>query len=128
MTSSQGQDNLSLAIILTLSGFFVLSCSDMLVKYLGDADHFLQMIAILPTIAAIVILITAFILKKKDSLIAKSGLRWQVIRGVLMPIGTMVVFYTLPKITLSSFYAVVFSAPIITSVLSIIFLKEKVYW
>lgn len=128
MTLSNGQENLGLGIILTLSGFFVLSCADMLVKYLGASYHFLQMIVTLPTIAAIVILVAALLLKKKDSLIAKTGLRWQIIRGLMMPVGTMIVFYTLPRITLSSFYAVVFSAPIITSVLSIIFLKEKVYW
>lgn len=128
MTTIKGQESVGFAIGLTLAGFFVLSCADMLVKYLGGFYHFLQMIATLPALAACVVLLTAIFLRKTGDLIAKTGLRWQILRGLMMPVGTMVVFYCLPKISLSSFYAVVFSAPIITSVLSIIFLKEKVYW
>ncbi len=128
MTNSESQDNLSFAIILALAGFFASSVSDLVVKGLGGAYGVFQLLVTLPFVAALLLLITAFILKKQDMLIAKQGLKWQIIRGMMTPIGSMAVLYALPMVSLSSFYAVVFSAPIITSVLSIVFLKEKVMW
>ena len=128
MTNSVHQDNLGLAIMLTLGGFLSLSVSDAIVKWLGTTYDFLQLLPTLQFSAVFVIFVTAFILKKQYNLIAPSGLKWQIFRGLMMPIGTMSVFYALPRVPLSSFYAVVFSAPIITSVLSIVFLKEQVLW
>lgn len=57
---------------------------------------------------------------------ASKKLKWHLLRGVLFFIQMVMVIYGFSQMTMAKTYAIVFSAPFMTAILSVFLLKEKI--
>ena len=109
-------------IILSISGFFILVCQDSTAKYLGTLMPLNQVIWGRFFFHFVIILILFAILKPKLNL--KSNLKINIIRSILMVFATFFFIHSLQKFDLVDIYVVFFSAPLIVSILTALFLKD----
>ena len=109
-------------IILSISGFFILVCQDSTAKYLGTLMPLNQVIWGRFFFHFIIILILFAILKPKLNL--KSNFKINIIRSILMVFATFFFIHSLQKFDLVDIYVVFFSAPLIVSILTALFLKD----
>ena len=109
-------------IILSISGFFILVCQDSTAKYLGTLMPLNQVIWGRFFFHFVIILILFAILKPKLSL--KSNFKINIIRSILMVFATFFFIHSLQKFDLVDIYVVFFSAPLIVSILTALFLKD----
>ncbi len=109
-------------IILSISGFFILVCQDSTAKYLGTLMPLNQVIWGRFFFHFVIILILFAILKPKLNL--KSNFKINIIRSILMVFATFFFIHSLQKFDLVDIYVVFFSAPLIVSILTAIFLKD----
>ena len=109
-------------IILSISGFFILVCQDSTAKYLGTLMPLNQVIWGRFFFHFVIILILFAILKPKLNL--KSNFNINIIRSILMVFATFFFIHSLQKFDLVDIYVVFFSAPLIVSILTALFLKD----
>ena len=109
-------------IILSISGFFILVCQDSTAKYLGTLMPLNQVIWGRFFFHFMIILILFAILKPKLNL--KSNFKINIIRSILMVFATFFFIHSLQKFDLVDIYVVFFSAPLIVSILTALFLKD----
>ncbi len=109
-------------IILSISGFFILVCQDSTAKYLGTLMPLNQVIWGRFFFHFVIILILFAILKPKLKL--KSNFKINIIRSILMVFATFFFIHSLQKFDLVDIYVVFFSAPLIVSILTALFLKD----
>ena len=109
-------------IILSISGFFILVCQDYTAKYLGTLMPLNQVIWGRFFFHFVIILILFAILKPKLNL--KSNFKINIIRSILMVFATFFFIHSLQKFDLVDIYVVFFSAPLIVSILTALFLKD----
>ena len=109
-------------IILSISGFFILVCQDSTAKYLGTLMPLNQVIWGRFFFHFIIILILFALLKPKLNL--KRNFKINIIRSILMVFATFFFIHSLQKFDLVDIYVVFFSAPLIVSILTALFLKD----
>ncbi len=109
-------------IILSISGFFILVCQDSTAKYLGTLMPLNQVIWGRFFFHFVIILILFAILKPKLNL--KSNFKINIFRSILMVFATFFFIHSLQKFDLVDIYVVFFSAPLIVSILTALFLKD----
>ena len=109
-------------IILSISGFFILVCQDSTAKYLGTLMPLNQVIWGRFFFHFVIILILFAILKPKLNL--KRNFNINIIRSILMVFATFFFIHSLQKFDLVDIYVVFFSAPLIVSILTALFLKD----
>ena len=109
-------------IILSISGFFILVCQDSTAKYLGTLMPLNQVIWGRFFFHFVIIIILFSILKPKLNL--KSNFKINIIRSILMVFATFFFIHSLQKFDLVDIYVVFFSAPLIVSILTALFLKD----
>ena len=109
-------------IILSISGFFILVCQDSTAKYLGTLMPLNQVIWGRFFFHFIIILILFAMLKPKLNL--KRNFNINIIRSILMVFATFFFIHSLQKFDLVDIYVVFFSAPLIVSILTALFLKD----
>ena len=109
-------------IILSISGFFILVCQDSTAKYLGTLMPLNQVIWGRFFFHFVIILILFAILKPKLNL--KRNFKINIIRSILMVFATFFFIHSLQKFDLVDIYVVFFSAPLIVSILTALFLKD----
>ena len=109
-------------IILSISGFFILVCQDSTAKYLGTLMPLNQVIWGRFFFHFVIILILFAILKPKLNL--KSNFKINIIRSILMVFATFFFIHSLQKFDLVDIYVVFFSATLIVSILTALFLKD----
>ena len=109
-------------IFLAISGFFILVCQDSTAKYLGTIMPINQVIWGRFFFHFIIILILFAIIKPKINL--KNNFKVNIIRSILMVFATFFFIHSLQKFDLVDIYVVFFSAPLIVSILSALFLKD----
>ena len=109
-------------IILSISGFFILVCQDSTAKYLGTLMPLNQVIWGRFFFHFVIIIILFAILKPKLNL--KSNFKINIIRSILMVFATFFFIHSLQKFDLVDIYVVFFSAPLIVSILTALFLKD----
>ena len=109
-------------IILSISGFFILVCQDSTAKYMGTLMPLNQVIWGRFFFHFVIILILFAILKPKLNL--KSNFKINIIRSILMVFATFFFIHSLQKFDLVDIYVVFFSAPLIVSILTALFLKD----
>ena len=109
-------------IILSISGFFILVCQDSTAKYLGTLMPLNQVIWGRFFFHFVIILFLFAILKHKINL--KSNFKINIIRSILMVFATFFFIHSLQKFDLVDIYVVFFSAPLIVSILTALFLKD----
>ncbi len=109
-------------IILSISGFFILVCQDSTAKYLGTLMPLNQVIWGRFFFHFVIIIILFSILKPKLNL--KSNFKINIIRSILMVFATFFFIHSLQKFDLVDIYVVFFSAPLIVSMLTALFLKD----
>ena len=109
-------------IILSISGFFILVCQDSTAKYLGTLMPLNQVIWGRFFFHFVIILVLFAILNPKLNL--KSNFKINIIRSILMVFATFFFIHSLQKFDLVDIYVVFFSAPLIVSILTALFLKD----
>ena len=120
--SQKQKKHLIKVIILATTGFFILVCQDSTAKYLGTMMPLNQIIWGRFFFHFVMILILFAILKPKINL--KNNFKINIVRSILMVFATFFFIHSLQKFDLVDLYVVFFSAPLIVSVLSAIFLKD----
>ena len=109
-------------IFLATTGFFILVCQDSTAKYLGTMMPLNQVIWGRFFFHFVMILILFVILKPKINL--KNNFKINIIRSILMVFATFFFIHSLQKFDLVDIYVVFFSAPLIVSILTALFLKD----
>ena len=120
--SQNQKKHLIKVIFLATTGFFILVCQDSTAKYLGTMMPLNQVIWGRFFFHFVMILILFAILKPKINL--KNNFKINIVRSILMVFATFFFIHSLQKFDLVDLYVVFFSAPLIVSVLSAIFLKD----
>ncbi len=114
--------SISKVIILSILGFFILVCQDSTAKYLGTLMPLNQVIWGRFFFHFVLILILFAIHKQKLNL--KRNFNINIIRSILMVFATFFFIHSLQKFDLVDIYVVFFSAPLIVSILTALFLKD----
>ena len=109
-------------VLFSLAGFFTLVCQDSTAKYLGTLMPLNQVIWGRFFFHFVIILILFAILKPKLNL--KRNFKINIIRSILMVFATFFFIHSLQKFDLVDIYVVFFSAPLIVSILTALFLKD----
>ncbi len=109
-------------ITLCIVGFFIFVCQDSTAKYLGALMPLNQVVWGRFFFHFVIILVLFAILKPKVSL--KKNFSINIIRSILMVFATFFFVHSLQKFDLVDIYVVFFSAPLIVSILTAIFLKD----
>ena len=120
--SKNQKTSLLKVIFFSTTGFFILVCQDSTAKYLGTMMPLNQVIWGRFFFHFVMILILFAILKPKINL--KNNFKINIIRSVLMVFATFFFIHSLQKFDLVDIYVVFFSAPLIVSILTAIFLKD----
>ena len=120
--SKNQKTSLLKVIFFATTGFFILVCQDSTAKYLGTMMPLNQVIWGRFFFHFIMILILLEILKPKINL--KNNFKINIIRSILMVFATFFFIHSLQKFDLVDIYVVFFSAPLIVSILTAIFLKD----
>lgn len=112
-------------IITACAGYMCFAQSQVIAKILGHHYHFAQIVFISQISLFIFSAIYGFIVEGKDCL--HTSKPWLMLfRGFIGKVEVFVNFYTLPHVKLTSFYTIIFTAPLWITVLSALFLKDKV--
>ena len=109
-------------IFLATTGFFILVCQDSTAKYLGTLMPLNQVIWGRFFFHFVMVLVMFAILKPKINL--KNNFKINMVRSILMVFATFFFVHSLQKFDLVDIYVVFFSAPLIVSVLTALFLKD----
>jgi len=120
--SQNQKKHLIKVIFFATIGFFILVCQDSTAKYLGTMMPLNQILWGRFFFHFVMILILFAILKPKINL--KNNFKINIVRSILMVFATFFFIHSLQKFDLVDLYVVFFSAPLIVSVLSAIFLKD----
>ena len=120
--SQNQKTHLIKVIFLAITGYFILVCQDSTAKYLGTMMPLNQVIWGRFFFHFVMILILFAILRPKINL--KNNFKINIIRSILMVFATFFFIHSLQKFDLVDIYVVFFSAPLIVSILTAIFLKD----
>ena len=120
--SQNQKKHLIKVIFLATTGFFILVCQDSTAKYLGTMMPLNQIIWGRFFFHFLLILILFAILKPRINL--KNNFKINIVRSILMVFATFFFIHSLQKFDLVDIYVVFFSAPLIVSILSALFLKD----
>ena len=120
--SQNQKKHLIKVIFLATTGFFILVCQDSTAKYLGTMMPLSQVIWGRFFFHFLLILILFAILKPRINL--KNNFKINIVRSILMVFATFFFVHSLQKFDLVDIYVVFFSAPLIVSILSALFLKD----
>ena len=114
-----------LAYVLNISGWLLLPFMDGVAKYLSTEIHFLQVVWGRYFFMLVISIPFAFIFFRKELKFPKS-LSVQLWRSFFLFLSTVFFFYAISIISLAEALTLAFVSPIIVTVLSIFYLKEKV--
>ena len=120
--SQNQKKHLIKVIFLATTGFFILVCQDSTAKYLGTLMPLNQVIWGRFFFHFVMVLAMFAILKPKINL--KNNFKINMVRSILMVFATFFFVHSLQKFDLVDIYVVFFSAPLIVSVLTALFLKD----
>ena len=112
-------------IISLLIALFFFSFQDMIIKYMSADYSILQLLFVRSSIALVILMFIACAFMGPKVLIAKQpGLL--MIRGILVVICIGSYYLAIPVLPLADIAGIVFSSPMMITILSVIILKEKV--
>ena len=114
-----------LAYILNISGWLLLPFMDGIAKYLSSEMHFIQIIWGRYFFMILVSFPLALIFFRKEIKFPKN-ISVQLFRGFFLFLSTVFFFYAISIISLAQALTLAFISPIIVTILSIFYLKEKV--
>ena len=114
-----------LAYILNISGWLLLPFMDGIAKYLSSEIHFIQVVWGRYFFMLLVSFPLAFIFFRKEISFPKT-ISVQLFRSFFLFLSTVFFFYAISVITLAEALTLAFISPIIVTILSIFYLKEKV--
>ena len=114
-----------LAYILNISGWLLLPFMDGIAKYLSSEMHFIQIIWGRYFFMILVSFPLALIFFRKEIKFPKN-ISVQLFRGFFLFLSTVFFFYAISIISLAQALTLAFVSPIIVTILSIFYLKEKV--
>ena len=114
-----------LAYILNICGWLLLPFMDGIAKYLSTEIHFLQVVWGRYFFMLLISIPLAFIFFRKELKFPKS-LSVQLWRSFFLFLSTVFFFFSISIISLAEALTLAFVSPIIVTVLSIFYLKEKV--
>ena len=120
--SQNQKTHLIKVIFLAITGYFILVCQDSTAKYLGTMMPLNQVIWGRFFFHFVMILILFAILRPRINL--KNNFKINIIRSILMVFATFFFIHSLQKFDLVDIYVVFFSAPLIVSILTALFLKD----
>lgn len=124
--SNPGQDRTSKAIALALLAFFVFStvdaCTKILVQYYNI--HFILFLSNLIGVGGL--FFYALTHKGWRGLIPRRSLKIHLYRAVLTVFSSLCIVTALKYIPLADYYGFVFATPLVTALLSVLFLRESV--
>ena len=120
--SQNQKTHLITVIFLAITGYFILVCQDSTAKYLGTMMPLNQVIWGRFFFHFVMILILFAILRPRINL--KNNFKINIIRSILMVFATFFFIHSLQKFDLVDIYVVFFSAPLIVSILTALFLKD----
>ena len=109
-------------IFLSASGFFLFVCMDSTAKYLGNVMPVTQ--AVWGRFFFHFVALCVYFVVFKPKLNLTRNFKIQIIRSLLMVTATFFMFNSLQRFDLVDIYVVFFSAPLIVSLLSALFLKD----
>lgn len=112
-------------ILSLLIALFFFSFQDIIVKHLSGDFSILQLLFVRSLFALIVLSIIARVVIGPQAFIAKQP-RLLCIRGLLVVVCILLYYLAIPVLPLADIAGIVFSSPIIITMLSVIVLKEKV--
>ncbi len=112
-------------IVSLLIALFFFSFQDIIIKYLSNDYSLLQLLFIRSLFAFIVLsLIACFVMSPKVLIAKQPGMLC--LRGILVVLCIMSYYLAIPVLPLADIAGIVFSSPIIITMLSVLILKEKV--
>ena len=116
--------NTLITSLLTCLGYAYFNIGDAAMKMVGIKFHFSQVIASNCVIIIAFMVVYGFMTGGKKSFYVRNK-KWVMARAVLGTIVSIINVFSLPRITLATFYTLVFTAPFWVAVLSALFLGEK---
>jgi drug/metabolite transporter (DMT)-like permease len=115
-----------LAAVFALSAMLCFSINDAGIKFLSD-DYALHQIVLIRSFAAILVLITIFMPLAEDLKLFKTKrLGMHLLRGLCIAFANIMFFLGLAALPLAEGTAIFFISPVLITVFSVIFLREKV--
>lgn len=115
-------------IALSVGAFAAFSVSDSLRKYLS-VDYPVPDILFWQAVAGMtVLLIASPLLGGVKTLFVSKGVKWHILRGVLMGVNTCMSLTALSQVPIMDAYTIFFLTPFVTTVLAVIFFKDHVGW
>ncbi len=112
------------AALFALIGFALFSVNDAIIKLLAQNYSISQTLFWTSFFVCIVLVVYAFVSGKKDDLkTTQKG--WHLLRGLLMALMIFCNIYALIRLQITDFYAIVFTSPMVVSLLAWLFLKDK---
>lgn len=108
-----------------LAGSFLFAVADAIGKWLTQSIPVIQ-VGWLRSIIAILLIGMFMLIKGGTSSLKTSRPGWHLFRSIVGTVVIMSIFYSLSKIPLAEFTAIIFAQPFILSILSLIFLREKI--
>ena len=118
------QDNLK-AVLLGLAGFALYATHDVIVKYLG-ASYSPQQILFFGVLFGFPIVSVMLIQDRTEANLRPRHPWWSLLRTVAMIIATLSIFYAFATLPLAQTYSILFSVPLIITLLAIPVLGERV--
>ena len=110
-------------VLLASTGFFMFVCMDSLAKFLGSVMPVTQ--AVWGRFFFHFIAMGVYFLIFRPKINLTKNFKIQILRSILMVTATFFMFNSLQRFDLVDIYVVFFSAPLIVSILSAYFLKDK---
>mgnify|MGYP001279082246 CR=1 FL=1 len=112
-------------IYLLVSGMFIFSLQDILVKLLSDNVNLFQILFVRSIIAVIIVLLYV-IINKETKLLSNSNLISTIIRSLLFFIGFTLFYYAQTQMPVANALTLFYVSPFFITIFSIVLLNEKI--
>lgn len=116
--------NIIIAVLLTCIGYGFYNIGDAALKTMASRFHFSQIIFINSSFIILFMAVYGWIKEGKKAFRTKKP-GWLLARGTIAQVTALTNIYALPHIHLTTFYTLVFTAPLWVALLASYFLKDK---
>ena len=113
-----------IAIIATAAGYLLFSIGDACTKFVAEKFHFSQ-IVFTNCMVIISFMVIYGAVRRGRAAFVVHNVKWVLIRAALSVVVGILNILSLPHITLTTFYTLVFTSPFWVAILSTVFLREK---
>jgi drug/metabolite transporter (DMT)-like permease len=125
--ASPSTPSVASGILLALLAFACFTAMDTVVKLLGGRYHVLQVLYLNSVFGLVTVVAIAWA-QRKLATVRPNRLRLHVLRWCISFCGTLCVFWSYPRMPLADAYAILFTAPLLITALSVPILGETVGW